>query len=61
MVILINKSVEYGLLFSIDGISLERLIIRVRGGLAIEQSGLTDSSSLRQLPIQQSGLTDSQS
>jgi len=39
----INKSVEYILLFSIDGISLGRLIIRVRGGLAIQQSGLTDN------------------
>jgi len=37
-----NKLVEYRLLFSIDGISLGRLIIRVRGGLAIQQSGLAD-------------------
>ena len=43
IIMFINKSVVYRLLFSMDGISLGRLIIRVRGGLAIQQSGLTDS------------------
>ena len=48
IIMFINKFVEYNLLFSIDGISLGNLIIRVRGGLAIHQSGLTNSYILRQ-------------
>ena len=39
----INKSVEYKLLFSRDGICLGRPIIRVSGALAIQQTGLADN------------------
>ena len=35
----INKSVEYKLLFSRDGICLGRPIIRVSGALAIQRQG----------------------